>query len=230
MDSGDLKNQNDYPRWLHQVCVIDARNGRSGHRPPCRPWGELVGLNAESEKCQIPQARRVLGILIYEMSFWDSSAQKHWHAMGFDDRASRIERILTPRSAGAKMDASTCSCEYTSAAESNPAMGAAATSTFPCPSCGAERSSDRVACGDCGWPKKSTSMVVDDQSPSRRIQFHLRSLFAFVTVACIVFAAIGRFGIDGLAERLEAALLFAMPFAVLIEAYYRWIKDDISDT
>ena len=109
------------------------------------------------------------------------------------------------------------------------ARGVAATSTFPCPSCGAERSTDRAACEDCGWPKKSASAVTDDPSPRRRIQFHLRSLLVFMTVACVVFAGIGRFGVDGVVERLEAAFLIALPFILLVEVYYKWKEMGMDD-
>ena len=71
--------------------------------------------------------------------------------------------------------------------------------------------------------------VVDNRSPRRPIQFHLRSLFVFVTVACVVFAGIGRFGVDGVMERLEAAFLIGLPFILLVEVYCKWKEMGMDD-
>jgi Na+-translocating ferredoxin:NAD+ oxidoreductase RnfD subunit len=57
-------------------------------------------------------------------------------------------------------------------------------------------------------------------TPKRRFQFHLATLFVFVTVAAVAFALIGRFGFDGFVERLVGALMFASLFVPLVEFYY----------
>ncbi len=98
-----------------------------------------------------------------------------------------------------------------------------------CPGCGTNRNSQRAPCDECGWPNKSnpTSALLDHQRTPRRIQFHLRSLFICVSIACVVFAIVGRFGIDGFVERLELAFLVALPFLPLIEFYYWWKQNDM---
>lgn len=58
-----------------------------------------------------------------------------------------------------------------------------------------------------------------------RFQFHLSSLLAFVTVACIVFAMVGYWGVSGLMERAGVAVFFASPFVPLIEFVYWWRKN-----
>ena len=72
---------------------------------------------------------------------------------------------------------------------------------------------------------------MDDSSAKhgkRRFQFHLATLFVSVTIAAVVFALIGRFGINGLMERLGAAITVAGVVAPLAEFYY-WRKRDIED-
>jgi hypothetical protein len=51
-----------------------------------------------------------------------------------------------------------------------------------------------------------------------------------VTVACIGFAVIGRYGINGLFELTDAAFLLVIPILLMVEVYYRWIKDDMEGT
>lgn len=71
--------------------------------------------------------------------------------------------------------------------------------------------------------------MLDPQSKPGRFQFHLRSLFICLTVACVVFAIVGRFGINGFLERLEAAFMVASIFFPLVELYYWWKQNDLDN-
>ena len=62
-----------------------------------------------------------------------------------------------------------------------------------------------------------------------RFRFHLSSLFICVTIACLAFALVGRFGVDGFMHRLQAALLIASVFFPLIEFYYWWKQNDLDN-
>jgi hypothetical protein len=99
---------------------------------------------------------------------------------------------------------------------------------YPCPNCGRDRSSDRNGCDACGWPKRRSVQPVAPQK-SRPFQFHLRSLFLCLSIACVVFALVGRFGVDGFVERLEAAFCVSMVFFPLFEFYDWWRKHDLDN-
>lgn len=90
--------------------------------------------------------------------------------------------------------------------------------------------SNRAACDDCGWPRVPTPRTGDDPLPHRPTQFTLRSILISVTVVCIGFAVIGRYGINGLFELTDAAFLLVIPILLMVEVYYRWIKDDMEGT
>ena len=46
-----------------------------------------------------------------------------------------------------------------------------------------------------------------------------------MTVAGVVFALLGRFGLDGFLERLSAAMVVASIFAPLAEFHFRWKRE-----
>jgi hypothetical protein len=50
-----------------------------------------------------------------------------------------------------------------------------------------------------------------------------------MTIACVAFALIGRFGFDGFLERLFGALTFASIFAPIVELH-RWWKKNIEQS
>jgi hypothetical protein len=67
------------------------------------------------------------------------------------------------------------------------------------------------------------------EKPAKQpFQFHLASLLICVTVAAVVFAVIGRFGVDGLMERLGAAITVGGLFVPFVEFYYWW-KREVED-
>jgi hypothetical protein len=49
-----------------------------------------------------------------------------------------------------------------------------------------------------------------------------------LTAGCIAFAAIGRWGVQGMAERVGVALTVASAFSPLIDLW-RWWKDNIEN-
>ena len=55
----------------------------------------------------------------------------------------------------------------------------------------------------------------------RRFQFRLSKLFVLVTVAAVVFAMIGRWGVTGTVDRIEAALFVGSLFVFIMEMHYR---------
>ena len=55
-------------------------------------------------------------------------------------------------------------------------------------------------------------------------QFRLIELFVVTTVACITFAALGAFGVNGTLDRIEAVGMIASPFLVLFEFWIWWQK------
>jgi hypothetical protein len=55
----------------------------------------------------------------------------------------------------------------------------------------------------------------------RRFQFRLIELFVAMTVACIVFAALGAFGVKGTLDRIEAVGTVVFPFLILFEFWIR---------
>lgn len=55
-------------------------------------------------------------------------------------------------------------------------------------------------------------------------QFRLIELFVVVTIACVAFAALGAFGVDGTLQRIEGALCIASPFLPLFEFWIWWRK------
>ena len=55
----------------------------------------------------------------------------------------------------------------------------------------------------------------------RRFQFRLSELFVCVTVAAVVFAMIGRRGVTGTVDRIEAALFVGSLFVFIMEMHYR---------
>ena len=55
-------------------------------------------------------------------------------------------------------------------------------------------------------------------------QFRLLEVFVVLTVACIMFAAVGALGVDGMLERVAVAAFFASPFTILFEFWYQWRK------
>lgn len=55
-------------------------------------------------------------------------------------------------------------------------------------------------------------------------QFRLIELFVVVTIACVAFAALGAFGVEGTLERIEGAGCIASPFLLLFEFWVRWRK------
>jgi hypothetical protein len=102
--------------------------------------------------------------------------------------------------------------------------------TFPCPSCGTERGSDRAACDRCGWPRIPASVTPDDPQQHDPIQSTRRSLLVLVAVVCIVFAIVSRYGIKGFFELLDAVFLLDIPILLLVEVYFRWIRNDMEGT
>jgi hypothetical protein len=61
--------------------------------------------------------------------------------------------------------------------------------------------------------------------PPRPFQFHLATLFVFMTIAAVMFAIVGRVGVDGLLERVGLALTVGGIFAPLVELYYYWKRE-----
>lgn len=57
-------------------------------------------------------------------------------------------------------------------------------------------------------------------------QFRLSSALLALTIACVVFAALGQLGVEGLLERVGVALTVAGIFAPLID-FYRWWKSNV---
>jgi hypothetical protein len=108
--------------------------------------------------------------------------------------------------------------------------GIVAMSTFPCPSCGTARESDRAACDRCGWPRIPASVTSDDPQQHDPIQSTRRSLLVLVAVVCIVFAIVSRYGIKGFFELLDAVFLLGIPILLLVEVYFRWIRNDMEGT
>ena len=68
--------------------------------------------------------------------------------------------------------------------------------------------------------------LTPEKQAKRPWQFHLTTLFVGMTVAAVVFALVGRFGVDGLVQRLVAALTAAALFAQLVEFYYWWKREE----
>lgn len=64
-----------------------------------------------------------------------------------------------------------------------------------------------------------------DKSQLPWYQFRLIEVFVILTIYCILFAAVGAFGVDGLLERIGAAAFFASPFSILFDYWYRWRRD-----
>ena len=58
------------------------------------------------------------------------------------------------------------------------------------------------------------------------LQFRLIELFVCTTVAAVIFACIGRWGVGGTIDRLEAALTVAGVLAAFMEIHYR-IKNNL---
>jgi peptidoglycan biosynthesis protein MviN/MurJ (putative lipid II flippase) len=56
-------------------------------------------------------------------------------------------------------------------------------------------------------------------------RFHLATLFVFVTIAAVIYAVVGRVGVDGLLERLGIAFMIGGIFAPLVELYYYWKRE-----
>ena len=56
-------------------------------------------------------------------------------------------------------------------------------------------------------------------------QFRLIEVFVVLTVSCIMFAAVGAFGVDGFLERIGAVAFFVWPFTILFEYWYRWRRN-----
>lgn len=71
-------------------------------------------------------------------------------------------------------------------------------------------------------PSYNRGMGNAPQQKPRPFQFHLSTLLAAVTGACLAFALIGNFGVRGTEERVLAALLIVSPFVPLVEFYYWW--------
>ena len=68
---------------------------------------------------------------------------------------------------------------------------------------------------------------VSKQSHRKPFQFHLSSLLIAMTISCVVFAIIGRVGIDGFIERICVTLSVLSIFAPLIDLYRWWTEIDL---
>jgi len=66
---------------------------------------------------------------------------------------------------------------------------------------------------------QTASKISDDQR-RRRFQFRICELFICVTVAA-VFAMVGRWGVNGMLERLEAGIFVGSLLATVMEIHYR---------
>jgi hypothetical protein len=64
--------------------------------------------------------------------------------------------------------------------------------------------------------------MTNNTARPNRLQFTLLELFVFVTVAGITFALLSAWGVDGLLERINGALVLAAPFMPLLELFYWW--------
>jgi hypothetical protein len=76
---------------------------------------------------------------------------------------------------------------------------------------------------DDGKPPRIVWMAKEADTPKpRRFQFRLIELFAVVTVACIAFAALGAWGVNGTLDRIEVAAVIASPVIAFFEFWNYW--------
>jgi len=66
----------------------------------------------------------------------------------------------------------------------------------------------------------------DDEPQRGKFQFRLIELFVWTTAAAIVFAAVRRFGLQGLFDRLDAPMLVA-GLAVFGWEFHGWIRANL---
>jgi len=65
-----------------------------------------------------------------------------------------------------------------------------------------------------------------NKPPPGRFQFRLIELFVFMTVFCVTFGLLGRFGLQGLAARVIATMLLVTPFLLLVFVldFFHWLR------
>jgi hypothetical protein len=66
-----------------------------------------------------------------------------------------------------------------------------------------------------------TSGRETDNHWQKQFQFRLSELFVFITSAAVVFAMIGRWGVGGTVDRIEAAFFVGSLFVFIMEIHYR---------
>lgn len=67
---------------------------------------------------------------------------------------------------------------------------------------------------------------LEKSKPPRPFQFRLSEMFVFITVFCITFGLLGRFGLQGVVARVVATMLLVTPFLLLVFVldFFHWLR------
>lgn len=67
---------------------------------------------------------------------------------------------------------------------------------------------------------------LEKNKPPHPFQFRLSEMFVFITVFCITFGLLGRFGLQGVVARVVATMLLVTPFLLLVFVldFFHWLR------
>lgn len=98
---------------------------------------------------------------------------------------------------------------------------------YKCPKCASAIESERSGCSTCGWPEVTRAKELGKDSngrPSIRLQFSLRALLMWVTLACLVFAVLGAFGVQTVFSKVIGVAVSLSCFQSLY-SIWTWMRE-----